>query len=150
MRIPEFLGSGAFTVGLEASPEGLLRGVRLPPTPPKRALPGDLERLLQELESLPLHPARDAHEAAFRSALRDIPAGETRAYGALAQTLHSSPRAIASRCAGNRLLLVVPCHRVVGKHSVGGYQLGLEWKTLLLELEDAISVRKLNQTNSPA
>lgn len=147
MDIPGFLSEGGLTVRLEVSPEGLLLGVHLPQTPPRTLRPSDFEHLSQTLQSFPLAPARDERDAAFRSALRRIPTGETRSYGALAHTLRSSPRAIASRCAANRLLLVLPCHRIVGKHSLGGYQLGLEWKIFLLELERAIATHPSDRTN---
>jgi methylated-DNA-[protein]-cysteine S-methyltransferase len=53
--------------------------------------------------------------------LRQIPAGETRTYGQLAQELHSSPRAVGNACRANPCPLVIPCHRVVGKQGLGGF-----------------------------
>ncbi|MDX1593741.1 MAG: methylated-DNA--[protein]-cysteine S-methyltransferase [Gammaproteobacteria bacterium] len=47
-------------------------------------------------------------------ALRDIPGGTTRSYGALADELATSPRAVGGACRANPLLLVTPCHRVTG------------------------------------
>lgn len=150
MHIPGFLSVGGLTLRLEASPGGFLLGVTLPQTPPRKLLPSDFERLFQTLRTFPLAPARDERDAAFRDALRRIPTGETRSYGELALTIHSSPRAIASRCAANRLLLVLPCHRIVGKHCLGGYQLGLEWKIFFLELERSIARRQSDPTDSGA
>lgn len=71
-------------------------------------------------------------------ALCDIPYGETRSYKDIAIVV-GSPK--ASRAVGmannrNRLLFVVPCHRVIGANgSLVGYVGGLEMKTTLLELE---------------
>ncbi|MDZ7543485.1 methylated-DNA--[protein]-cysteine S-methyltransferase, partial [Clostridium perfringens] len=71
-------------------------------------------------------------------ALCDIPYGETRSYKDIAIVV-GNPK--ASRAVGmannrNRLLFVVPCHRVIGANgSLVGYAGGLEMKTTLLELE---------------
>ena len=55
------------------------------------------------------------------SALRDIPAGETRSYGELAKLLKSSPRAVGNACRRNPLPIVIPCHRVVSAKGIGGF-----------------------------
>lgn len=54
-------------------------------------------------------------------ALRQIPAGEVRTYGALAAALGTSARAVGNACRRNPLLLVVPCHRVVAASGLGGF-----------------------------
>ena len=53
--------------------------------------------------------------------LTHIPPGETRSYGELAKKLRSSARAVAGACRRNPISLLVPCHRVVSKHSLGGF-----------------------------
>jgi AraC family transcriptional regulator of adaptative response/methylated-DNA-[protein]-cysteine methyltransferase len=71
-------------------------------------------------------------------ALRKIPYGETRSYGAVAKAIGqpSATRAVARACATNRIALVVPCHRVVREGSeAGGYRWGAERKRRLLDLE---------------
>lgn len=71
-------------------------------------------------------------------ALQEIPYGETRTYGDIAAEIGhpSAARAVAQACAGNRLALVVPCHRVVRKDgSTGGYRWGVERKARLIEHE---------------
>ncbi len=66
-----------------------------------------------------------------------IPRGETRSYGELAEELDTSAVAVGQACGRNPLPVIVPCHRVVGKNSIGGYQYpGLKEK--LLRLESAI------------
>lgn len=71
-------------------------------------------------------------------ALRAVPWGEVVSYGELA-ALAGRPRAAraaGSFCAGNRLWLVVPCHRVVAADGIGGYgEAGVEHKRRLLALE---------------
>jgi len=55
------------------------------------------------------------------NAIRDIPLGEVRTYSELADKLNSSPRAVANACRRNKIPLLIPCHRVVGKSGLGGY-----------------------------
>ncbi len=89
---------------------------------------------------LPLDLRGTAFQATVWSALRRIPAGETRTYSQVAQEIGAprSVRAVARACATNRLALVVPCHRVVRSDgSMGGYRWGLEVKERLLDLERA-------------
>jgi len=53
--------------------------------------------------------------------LQCIPLGETRTYSDVADALNSSPRAIANACRANPFVITVPCHRVVSKTGLGGY-----------------------------
>lgn len=50
-----------------------------------------------------------------------IPYGETRTYGDLAAALDTSPVAVGQACGRNPTPIVVPCHRVVGADSLGGF-----------------------------
>jgi len=50
-----------------------------------------------------------------------IPPGSVKSYGALATELHSSPRAVAGACRANHFPILIPCHRVVAAHGLGGY-----------------------------
>lgn len=68
-------------------------------------------------------------------ALREIPYGHTITYKELAIKLGTSPRAVGQALKANPLPLYFPCHRVVGKNSLGGFTGGLEWKKMLLETE---------------
>jgi O-6-methylguanine DNA methyltransferase len=71
-------------------------------------------------------------------ALRQIPYGEIRTYKEIA-TVVGNPK--ASRAVGmanhkNPLMIVVPCHRVIGTNGkLIGYAGGLDMKKALLELE---------------
>jgi len=72
------------------------------------------------------------------NALREIPWGEVRTYGGVAQEIHSprAMRAVGQANHVNPIPIVVPCHRVVeAGHHLGGYGGGIERKQLLLELE---------------
>ncbi|HNZ50871.1 MAG TPA: methylated-DNA--[protein]-cysteine S-methyltransferase [Bacilli bacterium] len=72
-----------------------------------------------------------------------IPYGQTSTYGALAASLHlKSARAVGGACRCNPLMLVVPCHRVIGaKGQLTGFYGGLAMKETLLILEK----RNLNE-----
>ena len=70
--------------------------------------------------------------------LQHIPYGTTRTYGELATALGNSraSRAVGMACNKNPLLLIVPCHRVVGANGkLVGFAYGTEAKRWLLELE---------------
>lgn len=64
-----------------------------------------------------------------------IPYGEIRTYREIAEKLETSPRAVGRALAKNPVAVLIPCHRVVGKNSLGGYSWGIELKRALLKLE---------------
>ncbi|MCX7807428.1 MAG: methylated-DNA--[protein]-cysteine S-methyltransferase [Deltaproteobacteria bacterium] len=72
--------------------------------------------------------------------------GETVSYGELAKSLFGSSkraRALGQALSKNPLLIVVPCHRVIGgRGNLGGYQGGPSRKASLLRLE-GIRMEKL-------
>ncbi|CAH9017762.1 methylated-DNA--[protein]-cysteine S-methyltransferase [Candidatus Nitrosacidococcus sp. I8] len=63
-------------------------------------------------------------------ALRTIPSGTTLTYGALAQQLKTSPRAIGGACRSNPLPIFIPCHRIVSQQGLGGYSGSVEGPNL--------------------
>jgi O-6-methylguanine DNA methyltransferase len=82
------------------------------------------------------------HGAAFEQrvwrALLEIPAGETRSYGAIAKALGcaGASRAVGLANGANPIAIIVPCHRVIGASgSLTGYGGGLERKQWLLDHE---------------
>jgi methylated-DNA-[protein]-cysteine S-methyltransferase len=75
-------------------------------------------------------------------ALRAIPFGVTRSYGALADEIARPDRVRAVGAAVGRVPvpIIVPCHRVIGADgSLTGYGGGLHRKQALLDLECAVS-----------
>lgn len=86
----------------------------------------------------PLALSGTAFEARVWEQTIKIPYGETRAYSELAAAL-GNPK--ASRAAGgalgrNRLMIFVPCHRVLGADGkLRGYAGGLDMKRALIRLE---------------
>lgn len=70
--------------------------------------------------------------------LREIPYGETRSYKevALAAGNEKASRAVGMANNKNPILIVVPCHRVIGSNgAMTGFACGLDVKKKLLELE---------------
>lgn len=94
---------------------------------------------------LALRPAGSAFQKSVWTALQSIPYGETRSYRQVAQMIG---RPMASRAVGmannkNPILLMIPCHRVVGSDGgLVGYAGGLEVKKQLLELEKSVAQRR--------
>ena len=85
---------------------------------------------------IPLAPSGTAFQQRVWEALREIPRGETRSYGALAKKLRSSARAVGRANATNPICVTVPCHRVIGMDgSLTGFAFGVETKRRLLALE---------------
>lgn len=68
-----------------------------------------------------LFPAATEFQMRVWQQIRKIKYGETRTYGDIAAAIKSGPRAVGGACRANRLLLIVPCHRVVGKSDLGGF-----------------------------
>ncbi len=74
---------------------------------------------------LPLAPRGTAFQQRLWAALREIPFGQTRSYGALARELGSAPRAVGQASGANPIPLLIPCHRVLAAHGgLGGYSGG--------------------------
>lgn len=75
-------------------------------------------------------------------ALLEIPYGETRSYLDIAKRIGKpkAARAVGMANHKNPLMLLVPCHRVIGSDgSLTGYAGGLDMKAALLEMERAYS-----------
>ncbi len=70
-------------------------------------------------------------------ALQEIPYGELRSYGDIAQRIGCrSARPVGQAVGANPLPLFVPCHRVVASgNGLGGFSSGIENKIRLLKLE---------------
>jgi methylated-DNA-[protein]-cysteine S-methyltransferase len=70
-----------------------------------------------------------------------IPYGRTLSYGLVAENagLPRAARFVGTVMANNRLAPIVPCHRVVSTHGIGGYGGGIEVKISFLEREGAIA-----------
>ena len=70
--------------------------------------------------------------------LKKVKIGTTSTYGKIAKKLNLSPRYVGKVCGQNRLLLVVPCHRIIKSDgSLGGFSSsgGIKLKKKLLDFE---------------
>ena len=87
---------------------------------------------------LPLCPAGTEFQRAVWAALQEVPFGEKTSYGELAEKLGrpAAARAVGGAVGKNPLLVLIPCHRVLGKDgSLTGFSAGLDLKKSLLALE---------------
>ncbi|MGV4980586.1 methylated-DNA--[protein]-cysteine S-methyltransferase [Streptomyces sp. NRAIS4] len=91
---------------------------------------------------LPLTAVGTPFQQAVWQALDDVPYGATTTYGELAARLgvpRADLRAVGRALGANPLLLVRPCHRVIGADgSMRGYAGGVERKLWLLTHEGAL------------
>jgi AraC family transcriptional regulator of adaptative response/methylated-DNA-[protein]-cysteine methyltransferase len=70
--------------------------------------------------------------------LMRVPYGETRSYGAQAESLGrpSAARAVANANGANQVAIVIPCHRIINTDGgLGGYAGGLHRKQWLIDHE---------------
>ena len=78
--------------------------------------------------------------------LGEIPYGDTRSYSQLAEKIAKerglekmSARAVGTAAGKNPVLLIIPCHRLVGKNGqLTGFAAGVERKRELLKLEKGL------------
>ena len=71
--------------------------------------------------------------------MEKIPFGERMSYGELAKKSGSpkGARAVGLACNKNKIPIIIPCHRVVGKNgNLTGFAGGLDIKAQLLKLEN--------------
>lgn len=93
---------------------------------------------LQAIAGIPGATGGTAFQQTVWQALRNIPAGSTWSYAALAASIHrpTAVRAVGLANGANPIGIIVPCHRVIGANgSLTGYGGGLERKRWLLEFE---------------
>lgn len=76
---------------------------------------------------------------AVRRAMAAIPFGETRTYGEIAHLVGAPAQAVGQACGANPIPLIIPCHRVLGAKTLGGFSApgGVETKVALLRHEGA-------------
>lgn len=105
----------------------------------------EAERQLQEyfagvrqVFDLLLKPDGTAFYQSVWKALQEIPYGETRTYGDIAKIIGKpkAARAVGMANHHNPIMIVIPCHRVIGANGqLVGYAGGLDIKRRLLDLE---------------
>ena len=89
-----------------------------------------------------LKPQGSVFQTAVWHALRQIPYGQTCSYADIAKRINNPKaiRAVGAANGRNPIVIIVPCHRVIGSSGqLTGYGGGLSRKKFLLNLEQANS-----------
>lgn len=87
---------------------------------------------------LPLNLKGTDFQKSVWQAVNEIPFGQTTSYMKLSQKLGNvaAIRAVGAAIGANPILVIIPCHRIIGTNGqLTGYAGGLERKQALLELE---------------
>lgn len=80
--------------------------------------------------------------------LMTIPFGELRTYSQIAEAIDrpTAVRAVANAIGRNLLLVVIPCHRVIGKNGkLTGFRSGLSLKKKLLAIESITQYKEFER-----
>lgn len=87
---------------------------------------------------LPMDWGTGLHEK-VRRAMAAIALGETLTYGEIARAVGAPAQAVGQACGANPLPILIPCHRVLGARTLGGFSApgGVETKVALLRHEGA-------------
>jgi methylated-DNA-[protein]-cysteine S-methyltransferase len=112
---------------------------------PSPVVQNAMEQLIEYFEGkrrefhLRVEPRGTNFQLRVFNALTGIPYGQTQSYGDIAKSMGSpmAARAVGRACAANPIIIVIPCHRVVGRNGLGGFSApgGSETKVFLLNLE---------------
>ena len=81
----------------------------------------DYFRLATRVFDVPLAPKGTDFQHRVWAQLCEIPVGQVRSYGEIAELLSTSPRAVGNACRKNPIPVIIPCHRVVSKIGIGGF-----------------------------
>jgi methylated-DNA-[protein]-cysteine S-methyltransferase len=119
----------------------------------KTGLPGEVPGLLRQycsgqitslfpLESIAIRD--DTVYGRIYRAVQQVPYGSTSTYGEIAGRVGTSPRVIGQAMAHNPTPLVIPCHRILAAHDIGGFTPSIEIKEALLDMENK-GLRKLEK-----
>ncbi|WP_281950947.1 methylated-DNA--[protein]-cysteine S-methyltransferase [Nitrosophilus kaiyonis] len=86
----------------------------------------------------PLKPAKSLFAQIVRNEVLKIGFGECKTYGEIAKNIGKPKayRAVAQVLKYNPYMIIVPCHRIISKSGIGGYNGGIEIKKKLLEFEN--------------
>lgn len=90
--------------------------------------------------NLPVKIEGTDFQKAVYNCLLEIPYGKTKSYKEIADIIghKNAYRAAGSACNKNKILIVIPCHRVIASNKgLSGFALGLDIKKQLLKLEGA-------------
>lgn len=88
--------------------------------------------------NIEINPEGTLFQKRVWNALMQIPYGETRSYKEIAEAIgnKNACRAVGMANHNNPIMLIIPCHRVIGSDGkLVGYRGGIEIKEKLLDLE---------------
>lgn len=88
--------------------------------------------------TVPVDLKGTAFQLAVWDALQKIQYGETVSYSQIAESIGkpSAVRAVGGAIGANPVMIIVPCHRVIGKNGkLTGFRGGMEMKRYLLSIE---------------
>jgi methylated-DNA-[protein]-cysteine S-methyltransferase len=140
LRMVDLKGDETFTMRYLRSRYG--KDIELPrgkaPAKVRRLLDEYFDGRLEALDEIECQADGTAFQQQVWTALREIPAGQTLSYGALAERIGNpkAVRAVGLANGTNPIPIVIPCHRVIGSDgSLTGYGGGLNRKRWLLAHE---------------
>jgi methylated-DNA-[protein]-cysteine S-methyltransferase len=87
----------------------------------------------ERLDSIATH--EDTVYSRIYRAVRQVPYGNTTTYGKIAAIVRTSPRVVGQAMSRNPTPLVIPCHRVLAAHGMGGFSPEVAIKESLLAME---------------
>jgi methylated-DNA-[protein]-cysteine S-methyltransferase len=87
----------------------------------------------EKLDSIATH--EETVYSKIYQAVRQIPYGSTTTYGDIAAIVRTSPRVVGQAMSRNPTPLVIPCHRVLAAHGIGGFSPEVAIKESLLAME---------------
>ena len=88
--------------------------------------------------TLPIYVEGSPFQLAVWNALKELPYGTTVSYSEIAERIGKpkAVRAVGAAIGANPLLVIIPCHRVIGKNGkMTGFRSGISMKEYLLQLE---------------
>ena len=90
--------------------------------------------------NIPINPQGTPYQQMVWKRLMAVGFGECVTYRDLAERSHGEKhcRSVANSVGKNPILIIVPCHRVVAKNSIGGFSCGVFRKIELLKIEGVL------------
>lgn len=152
-----YLDSPLGSLLLQGDADGIQKlSVMEDPQDPSAEIPAELQSAAQQIHEyfqgqrssfdLKLNPQGTSFQKQVWTQLAEIPFGKTATYMDMAKRLGDpkSIRAAASANGKNPIMIIIPCHRVIGSDgSLTGYAGGLWRKKWLLKHESPVRQEKL-------
>lgn len=90
--------------------------------------------------NLPLANSKSPFYNLVYQQTQNIPYGAIKTYSELASAINqpTAQRAVAKALASNNKLIIIPCHRIIGKNTIGGFSAGIWRKKFLQALEKGL------------